>query len=728
MKDSLTQQIKSVPSCLAYSTEETTQLSAQAPVDVIPIGEGYRQVRRSAATIGLAISMGAVSFLLLNPKDAAVAAESVTSESTVTSLPSPQESELKLSRAERASKASSLTYVKLAPLAIKHEVKQGESLWQLSQEYQVAPDLIAATNKISSQANLLVGQTLKIPSQQERKSSLTHRKSSQKIASRSSSVNPQQLKESLNNLRETRKRLKESLATLKFEETKIQSQANFSSSTAVESLSLDKNSTLLPQTTILSPDRERLKSLNESKRDRPIAIAVGEEENLSNPNVETTSPKENVSQIDPPSSLPIPYPETASLPQEFRHPELPELEMSLPEPEPEVVAPKSDAIVGQVYRVERGDTLNKIARRHGVSISQLIQANNITNPNVIAVAQQLVIPNTNPVEPTTANPTVITGVPLANHRPAPSVPIITASASPVPLGIAPENPLSTEPIKRDRSTSTTTISVESPISDRAQKLIADISRLQQEYPNRSRSISISEPSEQANSIPSNSGSSETVNPEWNRERNSTRSGSTIQIQRAAQPRVPGPRFVRTSNSPASQNRTQLVGAAPTDSQEYNNMMRVPVGTTVGPELPPLSVPDEYLPDAPMKFTGYIWPAKGVLTSGYGWRWGRMHRGVDIAAPIGTPIMAAAAGEVISAGWNDGGYGNLVKLKHANGSVTLYAHNSRVLVRTGQKVEQGELIAEMGSTGFSTGPHLHFEVHPSGQGAVNPMAYLPKKGS
>jgi murein DD-endopeptidase MepM/ murein hydrolase activator NlpD len=103
----------------------------------------------------------------------------------------------------------------------------------------------------------------------------------------------------------------------------------------------------------------------------------------------------------------------------------------------------------------------------------------------------------------------------------------------------------------------------------------------------------------------------------------------------------------------------------------------------------------------------------------------MHKGVDIANAIGTPIMASASGEVIGAGWNNGGYGNLVKLLHADGSVTLYAHNSRVLVRTGQRVSQGEVIAQMGSTGFSTGSHLHFEIHPSGEGAVNPIAYLPR---
>ncbi len=106
----------------------------------------------------------------------------------------------------------------------------------------------------------------------------------------------------------------------------------------------------------------------------------------------------------------------------------------------------------------------------------------------------------------------------------------------------------------------------------------------------------------------------------------------------------------------------------------------------------------------------------------------MHRGIDVAAPTGTPIVAAAPGVVITAGWNSGGYGNLVEVQHADGSVTLYGHNDRILVREGQQVAQGQQIAEMGSTGYSTGPHCHFEVHLPGHGAVNPIAYLPREGA
>ena len=136
------------------------------------------------------------------------------------------------------------------------------------------------------------------------------------------------------------------------------------------------------------------------------------------------------------------------------------------------------------------------------------------------------------------------------------------------------------------------------------------------------------------------------------------------------------------------------------------------------QLPPLPPSDEYLPSA---FDGYIWPTQGILTSGYGWRWGRMHRGIDIAAPIGTPIVAAASGEVINVGWQSG-YGNVIKLKHLDGSVTVYGHNHKNLVIHGQKVEQGEQIAEMGNTGRSTGPHLHFEIRLEDT-AINPLALL-----
>ncbi|MFN3197753.1 MAG: LysM peptidoglycan-binding domain-containing M23 family metallopeptidase [Bradymonadia bacterium] len=123
---------------------------------------------------------------------------------------------------------------------------------------------------------------------------------------------------------------------------------------------------------------------------------------------------------------------------------------------------------------------------------------------------------------------------------------------------------------------------------------------------------------------------------------------------------------------------------------------------------------------------FKWPVKGArLSSGYGPRWGRMHRGVDFAAKSGTPIYAAAAGTVIYSNNKQRGYGNLILIQHPDQFVTVYAHNRRNLVDEGDEVRQGQRIGEVGSTGRSTGPHLHFEVRVKGK-AVDPMAYLPAR--
>lgn len=125
---------------------------------------------------------------------------------------------------------------------------------------------------------------------------------------------------------------------------------------------------------------------------------------------------------------------------------------------------------------------------------------------------------------------------------------------------------------------------------------------------------------------------------------------------------------------------------------------------------------------------YIWPLHGRLTSYFGRRnlgmgTSAFHRGLDIAAPTGTTIVAARSGTVTFAGWSTQGYGNLVKIRHPGGDETWYAHASRLLVRVGDTVTQGQPIALVGSTGISTGPHLHLEIHVGGR-AVDPLGQLP----
>ena len=119
-----------------------------------------------------------------------------------------------------------------------------------------------------------------------------------------------------------------------------------------------------------------------------------------------------------------------------------------------------------------------------------------------------------------------------------------------------------------------------------------------------------------------------------------------------------------------------------------------------------------------------WPTNGFISSGYGLRWNgaEFHQGIDIAAEMGTPIVATADGVVTIAGWNAGGYGNMVDIDHGSGVSTRYGHASAVVVTPGQRVRRGQIIAYVGSTGHSTGPHLHYEVRLSGQ-PVNPSSYL-----
>jgi biotin carboxyl carrier protein len=124
---------------------------------------------------------------------------------------------------------------------------------------------------------------------------------------------------------------------------------------------------------------------------------------------------------------------------------------------------------------------------------------------------------------------------------------------------------------------------------------------------------------------------------------------------------------------------------------------------------------------PSPTTNLIWPTQGILSQGFR---KYQHEGIDIAGAKGTPILAAAAGTVVKAGWDDWGLGNFIEIKHLNHSLTVYGHNSRLLVSKGQLVKQGQIIAEMGSTGNSTAPHLHFEFYGDGRLASNPLNLLP----
>ena len=124
---------------------------------------------------------------------------------------------------------------------------------------------------------------------------------------------------------------------------------------------------------------------------------------------------------------------------------------------------------------------------------------------------------------------------------------------------------------------------------------------------------------------------------------------------------------------------------------------------------------------------FVLPTRAMFTSGFGYRWGALHGGVDLAGPIGTPIHAVSDGVVVDAGATNSGYGAWVKIRHSDGTVTLYGHINSWTVQIGQRVFAGDQIATIGNRGYSTGPHLHFEVLLGGTSQTDPVPWLAARG-
>jgi lipoprotein NlpD len=154
------------------------------------------------------------------------------------------------------------------------------------------------------------------------------------------------------------------------------------------------------------------------------------------------------------------------------------------------------------------------------------------------------------------------------------------------------------------------------------------------------------------------------------------------------------------------------------------------GRTAPTDAQALAAVSAYPPGAPGAPRGrqresdldFHWPLRGKLSSRYGWRRGRSHEGIDIAARPGTKIRAAESGRVTHSGWL-AGYGRVVILKHSGKYSSVYAHNRKNLVRKGAFVEKGQVVAEVGSSGRASGPHVHFEIRRDRK-AKDPLAYLP----
>jgi murein DD-endopeptidase MepM/ murein hydrolase activator NlpD len=690
------QKVTQVPSFPEIS--ETVPGVAPQTGGIADIGR-ERKNNKSAAMIGLAISMGATGVLLPGHNHGVMAA---TSPAQVAPLNSVSETTEPSQEADRVTEES----IKLAPPEIKHTVRQGETIWELSKNYEIAPEKIASSNGLGNKAPLLVGQTVNIPvveAPAQQPSSQTLTNAPVPLAVQLPVGQSLPVKDNVDQLLQQPQQGQKPLVAA--------SQPNINNT---------NNSVAIPEGLALRIAIPVVPAGNPTPQQFPKLLP---EQHSTLPLNLSSQSSSSVSRIEPPKviqesgkPIPVPPPQVGRVPmartpqsgqnsgviaennprpirlpvQESNGENSPPVNIPLSrvdfqpssqsrqmatlpqvisrESFPPLVANNSNAVSDrQFYQVRSGDTLNSIARLHGISSGELMQANRITNPDLIKVSQYLVIPSKSAT--------------FSQYRDT------NSSSRTVSLNVQPNylgnNNSQVRPVNNTY----------------LNNLRSEISNLRQSPQNQTNNgqggVNIPVVAQYNSQL----FTPVSVNPEWQR-------------NNLPQP----PRQANYNNSSFEQ--PQVIGAVPIPVERYNPMLNPYNGQPVSPDI--------FSPNKNVPFTGYIWPAKGVLTSGYGWRWGRMHKGVDIAAPVGTPIMASAAGEVVSAGWNSGGYGNLVKLRHSDGSVTLYAHNSRILVRKGQFVEQGQQISEMGSTGFSTGPHLHFEIHPYGQGATNPMAFLPPR--
>ena len=406
----------------------------------------------------------------------------------------------------------------------------------------------------------------------------------------------------------------------------------------------------------------------------------------------------------------------------------------------------SEAVSFSKHRVEVGETLTTIARSNGVSPSELAALNRISDPNTLFANQVLKVPQVKSFQATPqakSSPVLFTNAKSSSSTIAFNSPANRVSVPELPQ--SPWVPTASKTLVQevDRPVS---LSIEPPISNstRIDKLMVEVRNLRQKYQGNQVAYApqtyVVPTTSTANivvptvSMPTRSGSlridQRTVNPEFQKR---VETAPEPAIQSATQNRldrvIQAPTLPQQTRAIVSATAPRLIARASMGSASMggNSYASPLVQTTAlrmaAPQMPSIGTSDSYLPQGKGAMKGYIWPAQGVFTSGYGWRWGRMHKGIDVAGPVGTPIVASATGVVSYSGYNDGGFGYLVEIDHADGSMTRYAHNNRILVSSGQQVAQGQQVAEMGSTGFSTGPHLHFEIH-SPQGTVNPMAYLP----
>ncbi len=597
---------------------------------------------------------------------------------------------------------------------LQYTVRRNQTLWQIASAYRISLDEIAQANGISADSALYVGQVLNIPIHD----GMNRRPEFDVIAD-------------ANEFTASRKILEKAIDVRDYSNEDHDHASDDASMSAPMTDHVAYVAPLLDDSSKLDGSSEFDPS---AQRNDPEQIAA----------TITTPHRSLVSRLSPSFEDLAPQSESTFVPS--------------------VLNPRLSA----VHRVAPGETLSSVASRHGVNLDALIAANNIANPDNLKPGQELIVPSSSSstsllrgsiaaLPGGAADTDTISGIVSLNTprvaAPASRIAAVSRRDRSLEQNLnshvssattSASRPLAAEPSMMASATTATTTASNQPI-DYATSLRGDIDRLRLRTPvsavvNTRDSVNIAavpvsldfdrDSGRSIKPAPAREMASLRVNPEFSardsvREASAAANTDKLTAEEDAISGVvvtPSPAPLVASSDVGSPAETaDTVAVAPLGSSNYAPVLPP---RSVSPDIPALAAVGEYLPSVGSQFNGYIWPAQGVLTSGYGWRWGRMHNGIDIGAPTGTPIVAAAPGVVTYARWNSGGYGNLVEVTHPDGSLTLYAHNNRIVVEEGDQVEQGQHIADMGSTGFSTGPHLHFELHSAGQGVVNPVAYLP----
>lgn len=711
---------------------------------------GSRRVHTSAAMLGIALSFGTSAPLLLEPESA------LAVEGPVVAVLPTAGSQAEMTQPVIVDGPSSLTSTAY------HTVEEGDSLWHIAKEHQADVQTIKAANGIEPDEVLHVGQVLRVPSVIEGIQGSEQADKVQRLALRDnvrggvggdlSVVFGEELpvtettddaedlaSSSLVRLDgEKAKKLDTEALTAQepyevtaaalsdSSETAISAMADSPSEAEVvseESVAIAALPEGLPSSMPLNAvEANPLEALNPSE---VAPVTVSDDVKVTAEEAVQTTSSANGAQREPTDETNVSTAswhdqdiQTVSQVSTAQAVEKPLTVAALADetsPSEAATDHRMPAAATQVYRVKAGDTFWNIANRHGLSLDQLMRHNAGQSPDNLIVGDSLNIP----VDAAQATPE-ISETTVARASQLQSEPDREAVIQDHLTRIreAANREIDQEELKAR------IIAVRQSL-ERAEADAVDGAPLEFHSPQEESVSSLPEqgiggavltedqPSQEAVARASASSQAgwkvtDAASDDEAVELAALSTAAEVAPESAVAPTVP----------------TNLMAAAPMDPDVYRASPQVPVGETVSPGMPILPESGEYLPEAPNRFNGYVWPAQGTLTSGYGWRWGRMHRGIDIAGPVGTPIMAAASGVVVRSGWNSGGYGNLVDIRHADGSLTRYAHNSRLLVREGQQVRQGQQIAEMGSTGYSTGPHVHFEVHLPNTGTVNPMAHLP----